>query len=141
MSRWQAIGPPPPGYSAYPAAAGAPAAAAAPAAPTSIPYLPLNRPLTTVRASMDGSVIGFAPYNAQVPQVTAVRESQIDQANRLRADMRMAQKFEGGPLGMSAVLKNVDVNASRAPLYKAPGGRRTRKKHRRHRRKTRRYVR
>jgi hypothetical protein len=90
---------------------------------------------------MDGSVIGFAPYNAQVPQVTAVRESQIDQANRLRADMRMAQKFEGGPLGMSAVLKNVDVNASRAPLYKAPGGRRTRKKHRRHRRKTRRYVR
>ena len=110
MSRWQAIGPPPPGYSAYPAAAGAPAA------PTSIPYLPLNRPLTTVRASMDGSVIGFAPYNAQVPQVTAVRESQIDQANRLRADMRMGQKFEGGPLGMSAVLKNVDVNASRAPL-------------------------
>lgn len=88
---------------------------------------------------MDGSVIGLAPYSAQTPQVALVRESQRDQGERLRADMRMGQKFEGGPLGMSAVLKKVD--ASGAPLYKAPGGRRTRKKHRRHRRKTRRYVR
>ena len=87
---------------------------------------------------MNGSVVSLRPYNAQVPQVTDVRESPNLQAQRLRNDMRMGQKFEGGPLGMSAILKNVNVAASKDPLYKAPGGRRTRKKHRRHRRKTRR---
>ena len=127
MSRWQALGPTPPGSIDAAAAAGAGSA-----------QLPLDRPLTTVRTSMNGSVVSLRPYNAQVPQVTDVRESPNLQAQRLRNDMRMGQKFEGGPLGMSAILKNVNVAASKDPLYKAPGGRRTRKKHRRHRRKTRR---
>ena len=125
MSRWQALGPPPPGSIDAAAAAGAGSA-----------HLPLDRPLTTVRTSMNGSLVSLRPYNAQTPQVTAVRESPNVQAQRLRNDIRMGKKFEGGPLGMSAILKNVEPSGE--PLWKAPGGRRTRKKHRRHRRKTRR---